>query len=479
MAKAVMPLSLLAVGAVLEGRVDYRIVDGNLETDALRRLDAAVSEEGVRVLGMTVMPGPQLEEAVPLTRELRRRHPHLRVVWGGYFPTMHPEVVLRSGIVDCVVRGHNDWSIYDVVRACLDGRSGADVPGVGYLSETAEPRLTPPAPLPDLETLPDFPYERIEMERYRRRTFMGERTLSHHSSYGCPFECNFCAVVNMVNGRYSAQSAEHAAGVAARLVGEYGADSIELYDNNFFVHESRCVEFADRIAGMEIGWWAYGRVDTMLHFAPRSWRSLRDSGLRMVFLGAETGSDDTLRRMNKGGVQTAEQAVEIAARMREFKIVPEMSFMLGNPPDPEQDTRRTMEFIRRIKRANPDTEIVLYIYAPVPSAGDLYALAESSGFHFPSTLDEWSRTRWIEFAQHRTSQLPWLSEALRRRVHDYQRVLHAAFPTITDRSLTGVRRAILRAAGMWRYHLGFYRYPIELRVLNRLFPYQRPDTAGF
>ena len=43
-----------------------------------------------RLLGMTVMPGPQLADALPVCRELRRRHPALAIVWGGYFPTMHP-----------------------------------------------------------------------------------------------------------------------------------------------------------------------------------------------------------------------------------------------------------------------------------------------------------------------------------------------------------------------------------------------------
>ena len=474
-----MPLSLLAVGAVLEGRVQYQIVDGNLIDDALGDLDALIRRDGIGTLGMTVMPGPQLEQAVPITRELKRRHPGLNVIWGGYFPTLHPEVVLRSRIVDYVVRGHNDSSIARLFEAVDRGDSVADFPGVGYLNDAGEPLLTPPGPLPDMASLPDFPYERVEMERYKRPTFMGEITLSHHSSYGCPFKCNFCAVVNMVNGKYSAQSAERTADVTTTLVRRYGADSVEYYDNNFFVDESRCNEFAERITNLNIGWWAYGRIDTMLNFSPGTWQSLRDSGLRMVFMGAETGSDEVLERMDKGGRQTAEQAVEIARKMREHNVVPELSFILGNPPDPEQDATDTMAFIRRIKQANPDTEIVLYIYAPVPSAGDLYKLAETSGFEFPVTLDEWSDARWIEFAQHRTSQLPWLSKRLRQRVDDYQRVLHAAFPTITDRTLIGMRRWALRMAGMWRYRLGFNRYPIELRVLNRLFPYQRPDTAGF
>ena len=47
--------------------------------------------------------------------------------------------------------------------------------------------------------------------------------MTHHSSYGCPFFCNFCAVVNMVNGRWLAQSAERTASVARLLVERWKA----------------------------------------------------------------------------------------------------------------------------------------------------------------------------------------------------------------------------------------------------------------
>ena len=54
--KPVLPMSLLAVGAVLEGEHDYRIVDGNLEDDPLAALDRAITETNATILGVTVMP---------------------------------------------------------------------------------------------------------------------------------------------------------------------------------------------------------------------------------------------------------------------------------------------------------------------------------------------------------------------------------------------------------------------------------------
>ncbi|HEU5423557.1 MAG TPA: radical SAM protein [Nitrolancea sp.] len=478
--KPVLPMSLLALGAQLEGRHDYRIVDGNLARDPLATLDTAIRESGADLLGITVMPGPQLSQAVPFSRELKARHPELEIVWGGYFPTQHYEVALRADYVDYVVRGHGEL----VFRAFLDARAAGEdplaTPGLAYRAPgTGEIVSNAMAPIPHPDRMPEFPYQRLEMARYVRPTFLGRRTLPHHSSYGCPFFCNFCAVVNMVGGRWFAQSAERTAGVARQMVEQWGVDAVEFYDNNFFVHQARTAEFAERVMDLGIAWWGEGRIDTMLKYSERTWELMRDSGLKMVFLGAESGSDETLKRMNKGGTASTEKTLAIARKMADYGIVPEFSFVLGNPPDPEGDVRQTIEFIRKLKGVNPRAEIILYMYTPVPLAGELYDQAKAEGFQFPETLESWISQDWQEFAQRRSSHMPWLDDPLRRRVHNFERVLNAYYPTVTDARLHGPWRGLLKSLSAWRYHLGVYDHPLELRVLQKALAYQRPETSGF
>ncbi|GAB4171866.1 MAG: radical SAM protein [Roseiflexaceae bacterium] len=483
--KPILPMSLLALGALLEGQFDYRIVDGNLIDDPLSHLDQLIRSEQIGILGVTVMPGPQLNHAVPLCRELKQRHPQLTIIWGGYFPTQHYDACMRSTFVDYVLRGHAEVSFLELLTALRDGRPTDTIPGVvartgaNPLVIELAPRPTAPAPIPHPEQLPDFPYQRVEIERYIRRTFMGDRTLPHHSSYGCPFFCNFCAVVNMVGGRWLARNAEQTANTVRRMVTDWRVNAVEFYDNNFFVHEARTAEFSERIRDLGIGWWGEARIDTMLKYSDRTWALMRDSGLRMVFLGAESGSDETLKRMNKGGTASTDKTLEIARKMAAYNIVPEMSFVLGNPPDPETDVRQTIEFIRKVKRANPRTEVILYMYTPVPLAGELYDQARAEGFRFPETLEEWIDPNWKEFSQRRSVGMPWLADPLRRHVREFEQVLNAYYPTSTDISLTKLRRGVLRAVSAWRYHTGFYRSPLELRAISKLLPYQRPETASF
>ena len=124
----------------------------------------------------------------------------------------------------------------------------------------------------------------------------------------------------MGRGRWIAQSAERTARTVGSLVEGWGANAIEFYDNNFFVHEGRSAEFADRIRHFGIGWWAEGRVDSLLGYSDQTWALLQTSGLRMVFMGAESGSDDTLRRMQKGGTTEAAKTLELVDRMGRLGI---------------------------------------------------------------------------------------------------------------------------------------------------------------
>ena len=64
-------------------------------------------------------------------------------------------------------------------------------------------------------------------------------------------------------------------------------------------------------------------------------------------------------------------------------------------------------------------------------------------------------------------------------MRNFERVLNAFYPTVTDRRLTGARRALLRAMSSWRYALRMYNAPYELRALHRVMQYQRPETTGF
>ncbi len=488
--KPVIPFSLLSLGTLLEGRHDYAIVDGNVAENPGREISERL--EGGGMLGMSVMPGPQVADALAVGREVRRRARDVTIVWGGYFPTQHPEPCLREPTINYVLRGYGERPFLDLIEqlgnghAALGSVAGLCRRGTNGVSDLMATRLderhvmlqNPRADPPDPNQLPEFPYHRIDMAAYARPTYLGRRTLSHHSSVGCPFTCNYCAVTGLAGGRYHAETAERTAAVVARLVQEFGADSIQFYDNNFFVDQRRTVEICELIRPLRLRWWAEGRMDTLLKWSDQTWRAMADSGLAMIFMGAEAATDERLRRMHRGGTIRAGDTLDMAERCARYGIIPEFSFVMGSPPEPAADIRTTLSLVRRIKRANPRSEIILYLYTPVPVDGELFSAVQGCGFQFPATLDEWASDRWVSFIQRR-SEMPWLPRGIHAYLRGFELTLNAYYPTVTDRRLTPWRRAVIRSLGSWRYHLQFYRFPIELRLVQRLFRYERPETTGF
>jgi anaerobic magnesium-protoporphyrin IX monomethyl ester cyclase len=317
------------------------------------------------------------------------------------------------------------------------------------------------------------------MERYIHRHYLGDRVGTHHSSFGCPFSCNFCAVVTMSGRRWIAQSPARVVAILSAQRERYGIDAVQFHDMDFFISEARTAEIAERLAPLGLSWWALGRVDELMRYGDRTWRAMKASGLKMVFCGAESGSDEQLARMNKGGCATTRLTLELARRMREYHIVPEFSFVVGNPPDPVADVQRTSTFIRAVKAINPATEVILYTYSPVPLDGTLYESARTMGFRFPDSLDEWLSEEWRRFALRRDPRTPWLRAGWRTRLRNFESVLNAYYPTETDTRITPFRRRLLRLLSGWRYRLEWYGLPLELRAFHRLVGYQRPETTGF
>ncbi|MER3523139.1 MAG: radical SAM protein [Ignavibacteria bacterium] len=477
--KARIPLSVLSIGASLEGIHPYHILDGNLDPHLVDSVLTAVRQQQIKYVGITVMPGPQLVQAIHLTKAIKRASSQTVVIWGGYFPTLHAEVVIISGYVDYVIRDQGDYAFRALIDALETNSPLDNIKGLSY--NAASPKHNEPQGIIDPNSLPLLPYHRVELQRYIGRTYLGTRTVNYHSSVGCPFLCGFCAVAASYKARWLGLDAARIVNDLIWYKNQFGVNAVEFHDNNFFTSEKRTYEFADRIRGQGIAWWGEARPDTMLQYADATWRLMQQSGCKMIFFGAESSSQSVLDLMKKGGTQTPDTTLELVTKMKEVGIVPELSFVLGNPTDnPERDIEEDIAYIRNVKQLNPDAEIIIYIYSPVFfDEAELFQSARAYGFAYPRRLDDWLLPEWQLHDLRKRPVTPWLSDRAIRRVKNFERVIHAAFPTLSDLHLTRFHRATLRLFGRWRYSLSFYNAPYEVAAVQRLFRYRHPEIEGF
>ena len=121
-----IPNSILTIAAAIEGIFDYVLVDGNMENDPAEKIFKYLSEGGFGYFGCTSMPGPQLQQAIPISKKIRERFPHIKIIWGGYFPSNQPKVVLNSAYVDFIVNGPGDKCFPALIQA-LENNKPVDV----------------------------------------------------------------------------------------------------------------------------------------------------------------------------------------------------------------------------------------------------------------------------------------------------------------------------------------------------------------
>ena len=365
------PLAILSIAAVLEGIEEYTIVDGNLDPAPERTLDRILREHDVELLAVSVMPGPQMVAAIELCRYVRTNAPQIPVVWGGYFPSLYPQAALNASYVDFAIQGQGEETIIELLAALRSTRDFSKIRGLAYKDAFGLTVQTTRRTLRSPGDFPPLPYHRLGgVEKYLLPTFLGRRTAVHHASIGCPFRCQFCGVVPVYDGRQKTEPAERTADTLAGLQRDYGIDAVQFYDNNFFLNESHTRDLAERLMPLKLRWWSEGRIDAVLRYSDDTLDALRRAGSAMIFFGAESGSDAALAAMNKQ--ITSDQTLALAERIGQFGIIPEFSFVVGNPADPEGDTRDTISFIRRIKRLNPRAEIIVQHYIPTPHPDGMY-----------------------------------------------------------------------------------------------------------
>jgi radical SAM superfamily enzyme YgiQ (UPF0313 family) len=463
----ILPLALVHLGSMFPGR-RVTIVDGRLD---LAR-EAAVRElaQEAACLGVTVLTGAPILDALRVSRAAKRARPDLPVIWGGWHPSLLAGQCLDADAVDACVVGQGERTFVDVVRAIDEGRALEGIPGVA-VRRGATVVHGPPRAFEDVNALPPADFGLLDLEAYF--AFRGVRRLDYCSSQGCPFPCAFCADPQVYKQRWSGLRAERVVADVARHAERYSLSEVFFNDDNFFTDLRRtdavCQGLLD--ARVRVRWFATGRADLLRRLDDEQLARLRESGCYKINVGAESGSPELLKAIRKGTL--VDEVLETAEKLHRHGIGARFSFIAGFPQEPAASLRDTYRAVKALRDIDGAFETPIYFYAPYPGT-ELFTKMPALGFAAPATLEAW------EDVDLDHSIGPWISPPVRKWVPRYNFYLRHGYGDAGP----GWGRRLLKAASRVRVKTGFYSFDVERRaveavrrVRSGLTPRQQPPIA--
>ncbi|MBK5257237.1 MAG: B12-binding domain-containing radical SAM protein [Vicinamibacteria bacterium] len=445
----ILPLALLHIGSMLP-EFDVQIVDGRIELAPESTL--AELADGAVCLGVTVLTGKPILDALRASRAVKRRYPNLPVIWGGWHPSLLPEQCLASPGVDVCVSAQGEEVFREIVLCLAEGRDLGGVTGISFKRDGVTIK-NPPRAFQNVNSFPRVEFGLIDLEKYF--AFRGGRRLDYCSSQGCPFECAFCADPMVYKQRWSGLGADRVVAEIAEHKKRFRLDQVFFNDDNFFTDIRRAEAIARGLidARVDIQWFGTGRADLLRRMSAEQLALMRQSGCYKVNVGAESGSAKVLEDIRKGTL--VEEVIESAEKLNRAGIGARFSFIAGFPKEPASSLADTYRTVKTLRKINGAFETPIYFYAPYPGT-ELSERMPALGFEPPQRLEDW------EHVDLDHSIGPWISEPVRKFVPRYNFYLRHAFEPVER----GLGKRVARQLARLRVRFDFYRFDFERRLVD-------------
>ena len=453
-----MPLALLAVGSELDPeKYEVVIVDGRLDPAPEKTL--ARELEGAVCLGVTVLTGAPLADALAVSRAAKAAHPGVPVVWGGWHPSMFGRECLAESCVDVTVQAQGEATFVEIVQRLIEGRSLEGCAGCMFRRPDGVVHANPPRALLPLDRFREHDYGLIDVERYY--ALKGKRQLDYISSQGCNFRCAFCSDPFVYQRKWVGIEPGSMVAKLQALWQRHRFDDLNFQDETFFTKRERIREMAQGIveSGMKFTWAATMRADQGVRLPEDVWQLCRESGLRRLLVGVESGDPDLLKRIKKD--VTIEQVFQTAERMRALGIAGIFPFIVGFPDETDASVDATIACAKRLRRMSAQFETPIFYFKPYPGSA-IVTEAVGRGFKLPDSITEWSRFDYVAGLPG-----PWVSPAKYRLIERFKFFLDLA----SERRAR--RPSLLQRVARLRCERDEYRFPIEMRVMQWLRPVEK------
>ena len=292
-------------------------------------LDSIDFDAKVDLVGITVMV-TNATRACQIADEFRARN--VKVVMGGYYPYMVPDHSLLHADSICVGEAEGVWA-----EMLTDARDGK-------LKRTYE--QTGKTEMGNLCHLP----------RKNRWRWLRHVSLTLQASRGCPFDCEFCSIVQMLGHDMRYKKPESICAELEQiykhdLLGRYAGRPIFFVDDNIFGNPKQFKETCRAIIKLNAKYPNFkpllgSQLTVNVSKDKEALSLMREAGFYNIFIGLESTSVDVLKSYNKMH-NLAFNFDEAISRVREYGMEVIASFIFGTDQDTPECFERAFDFFDR------------------------------------------------------------------------------------------------------------------------------------
>jgi anaerobic magnesium-protoporphyrin IX monomethyl ester cyclase len=324
-----------------------RVVD--IEQDPETILQIAL-ETGPVLVGFSLIFQFFVHRYAALLRMLRSRGVGCHFTMGGHCPTVSYTPLL--GLIpelDSIVRFEGEVTLTELADAISAGTEWRGTRGIAYRGPDGI-IATPARPL--VEDLDQLPYPDRD---YEPRAVLGRSMMPIVASRGCAKTCSFCSIHTFYRGapgrivrtRRPAEVVRE-----MRVLHEERGITIFLFQDDDFplvgpVWRRWAGEFVDELhrSGLpgKVIWKMNCRADSVERDL---FVKLRDAGLYLVYMGLESGSEQSLSTLDKR--VSVDQNLRAVSLLKDIGLMWEYGFMLLDPSSTFESVRDNLRFLRSI-----------------------------------------------------------------------------------------------------------------------------------
>lgn len=240
----------------------------------------------------------------------------------------------------------------------------------------------------DIDTLPFPNRDAIPINKYLHtwKKKHGKSALNISTQRGCPYTCKWCSTA-VYGQSYRRRSPENVCNEMEEIIKKYQPDTLWFVDDVFTISHKWLKSFADEIEKrkIKIQYECITRADRM---NDEVISDLKRSGCFKVWIGAESGSQQVIDRMDRR--VKVEVVREMIIKAKAAGIKTGTFIMIGYPGETEQDI---LETVHHLTACKPDNFTITITY-PIKGTG-LYAEVENEITEMPDWTT--STDRDIEF----------------------------------------------------------------------------------